>query len=173
MRAKIRREFRETVARRSLRLKVECLEGHLQNGTGGDVWLPKTVGDLTAWVDASMGLTSWSSQSVATINGPNADLRRRFDVVRAALDVRGAATGTSASAKKRRGREVEHRQALAEVKALAEQNTRLIEEKHELWSENVRLRQSLSIQYSREKELIEKLNGLLPIDRRMRTIGPR
>jgi hypothetical protein len=173
MRSKVQRGFRETVARRSLRLKVECLEGHLQNGTGADVWLPKTVGDLTTWVDVSMGFTSWSSQSVATINGPNADLRRRFDVVRRALDARGAVTGTAKGAKKRRGREVEHRQALAEVKALAEQNARLIEEKHELWSENVRLRQSLSIQYNREKELIENLNRLLPIDRRIRAIGPR
>lgn len=159
---------RESRARRSFRLKVERLESLANDGNSPSVHVPRTLAEVVAWEDRSLGFSSWKSFSVAVLNGPNGDLRRRLDI---ALERLRSPPSTVGTKKPRRGRAVEHVQALAEVRALAQQNAELLEEKLQIQGELRRLRQSLAILQRREAELVSTLNTLLPIDRQLRPIA--
>lgn len=159
----------ETRARRSFRLKVEHLEERVPHQSHGD-WLPRTLSEFVQWRDPERGFGAWTSFSVAAPKGPNADLRQRLDRVLERL--RGDRSRTRAPTK-RRGRTVEHAQAMAEVKALAAQNLELVERVLQLEAECRRTSDALGLVYKREAELVDRLNKVLPFERQLRSIAPR
>lgn len=158
---------RESPARCSLRVKVEALEALAAQGNPNGDWYPGKVRELVLWTDLERGFRPWSSFSVAAINGPNSDLRRRYDAAIATLSMRAAPTRRRAIR-----RSEDHVHAIAEVKALSEQNVVLIAEKHALTRQLLRLEQQITILRSREVELTSKLNKLLPLDRQQRAFHP-
>lgn len=158
---------RESNVRSSFRKKVEFLEQLARQGVPSGVWIPQTLREVVEWTDGDKGFGSWSSYSVAVLNGPNGDLRRRLDLALRTLNARG-----DPPKKSRRGREVTHAHALAEVKILAAQNLQLIDEKYALAAEIRRLKHSLDIVERREAQLVDQLNKILPIERQLRNIRP-
>lgn len=157
---------RATPARAALLVKVQAIEELVSSGNANGEWYPKKVRELVEWQNLDAGIRSWSSFSVAAINGPNADLRRRFDIAVAALERRGSP--------KRRAphRSPDHAQALAEVKGLAEQNVRLLADREALARQIIRLEQRIAAMQARELELIGKLNRILPLDQQQRAFHP-
>lgn len=158
----------ESKARRAFRLKVEYLERLAEIQNPEKKWVPRTLAEFVSWTDPKVGFQSWSSFTVATLNGPNADLRRRLNQARLALQ-----TSAQKAVKARVGQTVQITQLRNEVVSLAEQNVRLIEEKYELQEEVKRLQASLKILQERESELLQTLNKIVPVDRQLRSIAPQ
>lgn len=68
--------------RSRLNAKVCLLEQWARDGTTpSDAIIPKGPAALARWHDSALGLESWTSPNIAAPNGPNADLRLRFDAV--------------------------------------------------------------------------------------------
>jgi hypothetical protein len=129
-------------------------------------WFPRNLRQMVEWQDAELKLTRWVSFSVAAPNGPNGDLRRRFDIARQMLLKKRGKDSAPA------GREVGHVLAINQVKVLAEQNALLMAEKHDLERRSTLLEKQLDSMYGRERELVEMLNKILPAGRKMRAISP-
>jgi hypothetical protein len=68
--------------RSRLSAKVSLLEEWARDGTAPqNAAIPKGPAALARWRDPTLGLESWTSPNIAAPNGPNADLRLRFDAV--------------------------------------------------------------------------------------------
>lgn len=162
----MRSDAGEGRARRSFRLKVEFLEDVLRRGDSAE-WIPRNLAELANWVDEERGFERWISFSVAAPNGPNSDLRRRLDHSLDLLKVRAGRPARKSQAVHA------SRQLAAEVRMLAQQNADLIMQLKSLEDRLRREGQANAILREREQELLTTLNGLLPLERQLRSIAPR
>ena len=158
---------REGPARRSFRAKLELLEAAAA-GRQTLSWIPRTVKEVRDWSEPDRGLTSWSSFTVATLNGPNGDLRRRLDAALALLNRKERSRSDQ-----HRSRTDEHRLALREVAALAAQNVAFSVQIADLKAEVARRQDLIEILSARERDLIDTLNKILPAHQRLRSVSPR
>lgn len=158
---------REGAARRSFRRKVEHLEELARQGNPAGAWTPKNIAEFVAWSDLQCGFEPWTSFSVASPNGRNADLRRRLD---RALDVLRVAALRPA---RKSGILLAVGRLEAEVRALAQQNAELLSRLCDSEAALRREVQSNVILREREQQLLATLNGLLPLDRQLKSISPR
>lgn len=160
-------DAKEGAAARSFRLKVEYIEQVAASPAGSRVAVPMNLKQFVAWTDADRGFTAWTSYTVATVNGPYRDLRRRLEAAWATI-----ATAEKSSVGRREGREQSHKLALQEVSALAAQNTILALQKRELTREIERKIEIIEILSGRERELLSLLNKVLPVEKRLKPIAP-
>lgn len=161
------RDEKEGPAARAFRLKVEYVEEIAARPPASRVSVPMTLKEFVAWTDPDRGLTSWSSFSVASVNGPYPELRRRLRVAWTTL-----AKSAGSGAARREGREQSHQLALREVAALAAQNAVLVVQKQELARELARKLEVIQMLSERERELLSLLNTVLPAERRLKPTAP-
>lgn len=158
---------KEGPAARALRLKVEYVEEIAARPAESRVPVPMTLKEFVAWTDPERGLTAWSSFSVASVNGPYPELRRRLEAAWATLS-RSEKSGEA----RREGRERSHQLALREVAALAAQNALLVVQKQELARDLARKLEVIQILSEREHELLSLLNKVLPAEKRLKPTAP-
>lgn len=158
---------REGPARRSFRAKVERLEALAAGRETSPSPIPRNLKEVRDWSEPDRGLRPWSSFTVATLNGPNGDLRRRLDAALAELSKKASRPDQV------RSRTEEHRRTLREVAALAAQNVTLTVEIADLKAEIARRKDLVDILAARERELIDMLNKILPAHQRLRSVSPK
>lgn len=155
---------KERGARRSLRLKIEMIEGWLAAGE-----VPQgapglmTLDDVRKWKDQTQGLTAWSSKTVMAPSGPNADLRIRLgEVLKLLAQVRGGAKGDMVR-NPGRGRTISERQLRAELERTVQQVAELMVRDRATKDELERQEARVASLVAENKELLAKLSKISPL----------
>ncbi len=160
------RQERVRPARSALAAKVTLLEEWIANESiPPDAPVLATIKDVQQWSDPARGLTTWTSYSIAAPGGPNADLRLRLD--HALKGLQRIREGKSAQQRKpRRGRTISQNQVSQERDRLAWQNVELLAARDALSSEVKRLRHLLREKDDQHRELLTKLEKIVPFGKR-------
>ena len=81
-------QVRAELVARSLARKVWMIEEAAKADAPIPPWIPRTPSALRAWNNSKLGVTAWSSWSVAAPSGPHPELRARFDDACALMEKR-------------------------------------------------------------------------------------
>lgn len=137
--------------------KVELLETWASgNVPEGQLW-PKNQTELRRWHQPELSVFAWSSPNVASVSGPYADLRRRFDKAVGKLTSRRPEARLPELAQERMRRAAAERR----VNALSIQIT-------EVLAQNAKLESKLSVSRTRIDSMREEIEryknhfGILP-----------
>jgi len=152
--------IRDKPARASFEAKVVLLEqysaaGAIPKGTP----VLRLLKDVIVWEDSDLGLSRWTSFSIAAPSGPNADLRNRLDIVLPEI-VTLQSGGRVTEKKPRRGKIISRDQLEREHERLAIQNNLLLRRQDQLEGDVARLKHTVAEREQEIAELVSKLNTL-------------